>query len=194
MEKIFFFLQTVLSSQIFSVNNQPFLQTFKIKCSMIEVLLSPIFCLNLTILNSFAEKKNFFFILFQIFSAKPGFSEYFLWTKFAGSTTFSISGNGTPRWGSAVRQSKVYRWGSVIQNIWILAKTSKEAKEKNVIFQTPSGGGGNTPTLLKKQSIFVFSYERVAVLDLSLAQLSPSLLLRFIHRYLFHIDILHSIT
>ena len=55
------------------------------------MLLSPIFCLNLTILNSFAEKKIFFFILFQIFSANPGFWEYFLRTRFAESTTFSTS-------------------------------------------------------------------------------------------------------
>ena len=62
-----------------------------VACLWIELLLSPMFCLNLTILNSFAEKKLLFFILFQIFSAKPGFLEYFLRTRFAESTTFSTS-------------------------------------------------------------------------------------------------------
>ena len=60
------------------------------------MLLYPMFCLNFTILNSFAEKKLIFFVLFQIFSAKPGFSEYFLRTRFAESTTFSTSDTGCP--------------------------------------------------------------------------------------------------
>ena len=46
---------------------------------------------------SFADNKLFFFFLFQIFSAKPDFSEYFLRTRFAGSTIFLTSPSETAR-------------------------------------------------------------------------------------------------
>ena len=93
MEKYFSFCETYNRAKYFlSIINHFYKHLrLNVACSWIKMLLSPIFCLNSTILNSFAEKKLFFFILFQIFSAKPGFSEYFLRTRFAGSTTFSTS-------------------------------------------------------------------------------------------------------
>ena len=94
VEKIFFFLRTQYFLSIFNHFKKNLRQN--VAQSWIEMLLSPIFCLNLTILNSFAEKKIFFFILFKIFSANPGFWEYFLRTRFAESTTFSTSGWSHP--------------------------------------------------------------------------------------------------
>ena len=92
MEKIFLFLQAVLLSPIFSVNNQTFLQAFRQKCSLFMDEKAPISnILLVAILNSLYEKEFFFLNLFQIFSAKPDLSEYFLRPRLAGSTTFSTS-------------------------------------------------------------------------------------------------------